>query len=89
VTVWHLAKNLGFDAAKPDRHLVRIAEHYGFDHPRAFCTAIAQASSDPVKVVDLVVWRFLADHTLKPADVHLMLLGRKHPLEQGKSVDAG
>ena len=63
VTVWHLAKNLGFDTAKPDRHLVRIAEYYGFDHPHAFCAAIAQASGEPVKVVDLVVWRFLVDHS--------------------------
>jgi hypothetical protein len=63
VTVWHLAKNLGFDAAKPDRHLVRIAEYYGFDHPHAFCSAIAQVSGEPIKVVDLVVWRFLVDHS--------------------------
>jgi hypothetical protein len=63
ITVWHLAKNLGFDAVKPDRHLVRVAGHFGFDHPDAFCAAIAQVSGDPVKVVDLVVWRFLADNS--------------------------
>jgi hypothetical protein len=63
VTVWHLAKNLGFNAVKPDRHLVRIAGRFGFEHPNAFCAVIAEASGDPVKVVDLVVWRFLADNS--------------------------
>jgi hypothetical protein len=62
ITVWHLAKNLGFDTIKPDRHLVRIARHFGFDHPDAFCASIARVTGDPVKVVDLVVWRFLADN---------------------------
>jgi hypothetical protein len=63
VTVWHLAKNLGLDAAKPDRHLMRISERFGFGAPEQFCTAIANASGEAVKVIDLVVWRYLADNT--------------------------
>lgn len=63
VTVWHLAKNLGFNTVKPDRHLIRVAKRFGFEHPQAFCTAIAQATGEPVKVVDLVIWRFLADNS--------------------------
>jgi hypothetical protein len=62
VTVWHLAKNLGLDVAKPDRHLVRVAAHLGFRDPHDFCTAIAKASGEQAKVVDLVVWRYLADN---------------------------
>lgn len=37
VTKYHLARNLGIDVAKPDRHLKRVARHFGFfkkvDHP--------------------------------------------------------
>jgi hypothetical protein len=62
ITVRHLAKNLGFDIVKPDRHLHRIAIRFGFDHPDTFCTAIAEESGDPVKVVDLIIWRFLANN---------------------------
>ena len=62
VTVWHLAKNLGFDATKPDRHLVRIAERFGFRGPEQFCAAIADANGEAVKVIDLVIWRYLADN---------------------------
>ena len=31
ITVWHLAKNLGCDVAKPDRHIVRLAATYGYE----------------------------------------------------------
>jgi hypothetical protein len=62
ITVWHLAKNLGFDAPKPDRHLVRISKRMGFNGPRHFCAAIAEESGDAVKVIDLVIWRYLADN---------------------------
>jgi|HubBroStandDraft_6_1064221.scaffolds.fasta_scaffold637766_2 hypothetical protein len=62
VTVWHLAKNLGFNAAKPDRHLTRISKRLGFGGPEQFCATIADASGEAVKVIDLVVWRYLADN---------------------------
>jgi hypothetical protein len=65
VTVWHLAKNIGYDAAKPDRHLVRISEHLGFRDPQHFCAAIAEVSGEAVKVIDLIIWRFLADNAGK------------------------
>jgi len=61
VTVWHLAKNLGYDIAKPDRHLTRISKRFGFGGADSFCAAIADACGDSVKVIDLVVWRYLAD----------------------------
>ena len=62
VTVWHLAKNLGLDVAKPDRHLVRISLAFGFDDADHFCTEIARVSGEQRKAVDLIVWRYLAEN---------------------------
>lgn len=60
VTVWHLAKNLGFDVAKPDRHLIRLARRHGFGDAHALCSALSHATGEPVRVVDLVLWRYAA-----------------------------
>ena len=60
VTAWHLAKNLGFDVAKPDRHLVRLAQVHGFADAHALCAALSQATGEPVRVVDLILWRYAA-----------------------------
>jgi hypothetical protein len=57
-TRWHLAKNLGLDVAKPDRHLMRIAVAAGFPSPHHLCTAIAASTGDRVALVDLVLWRY-------------------------------
>ncbi len=56
ITKWHLAKNLGVDCAKPDIHLVRVAEHYGTT-PADLCANLAAASGDRIATVDLVIWR--------------------------------
>lgn len=56
ITRWHLAKNWGVDCAKPDRHLERIAQHYGTD-THSLCAALAKATGDRVATVDLVIWR--------------------------------
>lgn len=61
-TVWHLAKNLGLNVAKPDRHLLRISRTLGFSDPRALCHALSELTGQQDKVVDLVIWRYLADH---------------------------
>lgn len=63
ITVWHLAKNLGLNVAKPDRHLVRLANHLGFQSAAQLCTAVAEASSEQTNVVDLILWRYLADNS--------------------------
>ncbi|MHA1690490.1 MAG: hypothetical protein ACTSU7_02520 [Candidatus Heimdallarchaeaceae archaeon] len=57
-TVYHLAKNIGVCVAKPDRHLVRIAEEEGFNDVQDFCRTISDLSGDSVPVVDIVFWRF-------------------------------
>lgn len=54
ITCWHLAKNYGFDCAKPDRHLVRIA---GAEGVTELCQRLAAGSADRVATVDMVLWR--------------------------------
>jgi hypothetical protein len=55
VTKWHLAKNLGVDCAKPDRHLVRIAGSEQAAHE--MCSRLAAKTGDRVATVDYVIWR--------------------------------
>lgn len=61
-TVFHLAKNLGFNVAKPDRHLLRIAKAAGFNDVQLFCKVIAGLTGDPVALVDLIFWRYAVIH---------------------------
>lgn len=63
VTRYHLAKNLGLDVVKPDRHLSRVAAALGYPSATDLCSAIAEETGDRVAVVDLVIWRFA---TLRP-----------------------
>jgi len=58
VTCWHLAKNLGLDVVKPDRHLVRMASAAGCGSPGVLCRRIAEFTGDRVAVVDIVLWRY-------------------------------
>lgn len=58
VTAFHLAKNLGIDVAKPDRHLSRLSARFGFPCVQSFCGMIAQHVGDSVAVVDVIMWRF-------------------------------
>ncbi len=63
VTCWHLAKNVGLDVVKPDRHLMRMARASGARDPRALCALFASVTGDRLAVVDLVLWRYA---TLRP-----------------------
>ncbi|MBA7514782.1 hypothetical protein ES705_06817 [subsurface metagenome] len=58
ITVYHLAKNIGLPVAKPDRHLLKIANTAGFADVQEFCSEIARQTGDTVPVVDIVLWRF-------------------------------
>lgn len=58
VTAWHLAKNIGLDVAKPDRHLVRVADRFGYSDVNEMCRDIAREVGDRIAVADLVLWRF-------------------------------
>lgn len=62
VTSRHLYKNLGGDVEKPDRHLIGIARSCGYSDPGEFCRAIAKETRETLKVIDLVIWRYLADN---------------------------
>jgi len=57
ITKYHLAKNLGFDCVKPDRHLQRMGDLVGME-PAVMCRMISQHTGDKVCVVDLVLWRW-------------------------------
>ena len=61
-TAYHLAKNIGICVAKPDRHLVRIANKEGFKDVQEFCQKISELSGDSIPVVDIVFWRFANLH---------------------------
>ncbi|QOX81037.1 hypothetical protein FY034_18850 (plasmid) [Trichlorobacter lovleyi] len=54
ITCWHLAKNYGFDCAKPDRHLVRIA---GAEGVHEMCARLARETGYRIATVDYVLWR--------------------------------
>lgn len=65
ITVWHLAKNLGFPVAKPDRHLERLSAQFGFQGTHAMCSAISQATGERPDVIDAVLWRVAAEKQLQ------------------------
>jgi hypothetical protein len=58
ITSLHLAKNLGIQIAKPDRHLSRLAKHCGYNNTQVLCTDISQFTGDSIDVVDIVLWRY-------------------------------
>lgn len=58
ITKYHLAKNLGIDCAKPDRHLVRLAEKFGYENVQDLCMDISKDTGDRVGVIDVVLWRY-------------------------------
>jgi hypothetical protein len=58
VTAFHLAKNLGLNVAKPDRHLSRLATATGFSDAHALCAELGAVLGEPVPVIDIVLWRF-------------------------------
>lgn len=58
VTAYHLAKNIGLNIAKPDRHLVRLSNQAGFSDVQSFCTEISSLTGDKISVIDIVFWRF-------------------------------
>jgi hypothetical protein len=56
ITKYHLAKNLGHDCVKPDRHLVRIASQYGTT-PEELCENLSKETGEKKCVIDIVIWR--------------------------------
>jgi hypothetical protein len=57
VTCFHLGRNVGLlDCVKPDLHLVRMAEHWGFSDCTEMCKSMGAGSGLPLGIVDLVTW---------------------------------
>ena len=56
ITKYHLAKNLGENFIKPDRHLVRIAKTYDTDAFK-LCENLSEITGDRLHTVDVVLWR--------------------------------
>lgn len=59
ITKFHLAKNLGVDCCKPDRHLVRLAAKHKMT-PFELCKKLSKETGDRVATVDVVLWRAAA-----------------------------
>ena len=57
-TSYHLAKNIGMDVVKPDRHLMRLAEALNYPSPYKLCRVIANLIDEKMSVVDVVLWRY-------------------------------
>ncbi len=56
-TCYHLARNLGMAHAKPDRHLLRLARHCGYNNDvQALCEFIAEKKNVWVGAVDMILW---------------------------------
>jgi hypothetical protein len=60
VTMYHLAKNLGADEAKPDIHLERLARRDRTTTQR-LCKRLARATGYRKATVDSILWRACAD----------------------------
>jgi hypothetical protein len=56
ITKWHLAKNMGIDVVKPDRHLIRIANYYKTT-PDDLCEKLSKETGEKKCVVDIILWR--------------------------------
>jgi hypothetical protein len=59
ITKYHLARNFGFDFAKPDVHLQRLANHYQTT-PQALCEGLARLTGYRIGTVDTLLWRACA-----------------------------
>jgi len=58
VTCYHLAKNLGYQTTKPDRHLIRISNFFNYTNSFDMCYDIHIITGEPLSVIDTVFWRF-------------------------------
>ncbi len=58
ITVYHIAKNIGLNVCKPDRHLTRLAQNIGFDDAQKMCSEISHIVGDEERLVDTVLWRY-------------------------------
>jgi hypothetical protein len=58
ITKYHLARNMGLDCVKPDRHMVRLAETWKFKDPAVMCNYLATVNNERIGVIDVILWRY-------------------------------
>ncbi len=58
VTKYHLARNIGIDCVKPDRHLTKLAEQFQFETPLVMCIEIQKITGERLGVIDVILWRY-------------------------------
>ena len=58
ITKYHLAKNIGLNFAKPDVHLTRLAQSFGYEDVQVFCEIAGKKLGHRKNVVDQVLWRY-------------------------------
>lgn len=59
ITKYHLARNIGIDTVKPDRHLVRLAEQFGYKSPLEMCRDIQDnIYYTKLGTIDVILWRY-------------------------------
>lgn len=63
ITCFHLARNVGFDVVKPDRHLVRLAAAVGASTPAELVEPIHVATGERRGFIDYVFWYWLSNMT--------------------------
>jgi thermostable 8-oxoguanine DNA glycosylase len=56
----HLARNLGIDCVKPDRHMLKLAEKFEYATPDEMCRDIQRNLPIPerIGVIDVILWRY-------------------------------
>jgi hypothetical protein len=58
ISCHHLARNIGIDTVKDDRHLRRVADQFGYSTPIEMCKEIQKATNERLGVIDVVLWRY-------------------------------
>jgi hypothetical protein len=57
ITKYHLARNLGIDCVKPDRHLTRAAQSFNYDSVDEMCRVLAKEYNERIGTIDVILWR--------------------------------
>ena len=57
ITCFHLGRNIGLlDSVKPDLHLVRLSNEFGFNSCEEMCISMRGDDKVPLGIVDLYLW---------------------------------
>lgn len=61
---YHLARNMGIDTVKPDRHLKRLAKRFDYQNPMEMCLDIQADFTKKLKIgtIDYILWRYCTLH---------------------------